>query len=405
MASFGTLTVLPSFAAFVPDAEHVVLTRKFIAGMERYRRLWPGRVKVVLHPAERVSDDLDHVTVNPRELSFGLEVVRYDSAELKEHLAGSALVLAGPDHRIPRIVELCASLDIPCVNITEYSLYTRLQIAWMHARNPLRFLRTAAWEVNQERLALRTISRSAGVQCNGTPTFGWYRRFSKNPLLYLDTRTEQSMFATSADMEDRARRLQSGRPLTLVFSGRLIPMKGADDLIEVAVQLKRRGFPFRFLIAGDGSSFPGMQRRIEHEGLHEVHLMGSLPFAEELVPMLRREADLFVVCHRQGDPSCTYLETLAAGVPLIGYQNEAFAGLLELADVGFGVPLNQPEKLAQRITELTREQIWQRAQTGLRFAQQHAFEKTFKRRVEHLIEIADRWQLRGRPSLASPVGA
>ncbi|MFT3925070.1 MAG: glycosyltransferase [Myxococcales bacterium] len=405
MASFGTLTILPYFTAFVPDPEHVVLTRKFLEGIERYRRLWPGRVKVLLHPCPQMTGDLDHIKVKPRELSFDLEVFNFDGPGLKEKLAGSGLVMAGPDWRIPNLIELCKELDVPCVNITEYSLQTRLQIAWVTAPRSLRFLRTALWELNQELFTLRTISRSAGVQCNGTPTFGWYRRFSKNPLLYFDTRTEQAMFATPGEMDARARRLREGRPLTLAFSGRLIPMKGAEDLIEVAAQLKRRNFPFRFLIAGEGSSLEAMQARVRREGLHEVHFLGALPFATELVPLVRREVDLFVVCHRQGDPSCTYLETLAAGVPLIGYENEALAGLLKLADVGFGVPLNQPERLAQRIIELSREQILERAHIGLRFARQHAFEKTFERRVEHLVEIADQWHSRGRPSLATPVGA
>jgi len=401
MVSSGTLTVLPYFAAAAPDAEHVVLTRKFIAGMERYCRLWPGRVQVVLHPAEQLSSDLDHVAVKPRDLPFDVAVERFDSPRLKDHLEGSTLVLGGPNHYVPDLVQQCARLDIPCVNITEYSLQTRLQIARIDHPNPLRFMRTALWELNQERLILRSIARAAGVQCNGTPTFAWYRRFSKNPMLYFDTRTELSMFATPAEMEDRARRLREERPLTLAFSGRLIPIKGAEDLIEVASQLKRMGFPFRFLIAGEGSSAPAMRERIEREGLHEVQMLGALSFADELIPLLRREVDLFVVCHRQGDPSCTYLETLAAGVPLVGYRNEAFSGLLELADVGFDVRRDVPEQLARRIVELPRTKILERARTGLRFAREHAFEKTFERRVEHLIEVAERWHGRRRTSFAS----
>src|SRR5215211_4623532 len=143
MSSFGTLTVLPYFTAFVPDAEHVVLTRKFVEGMERYRRLWPGRVKVLLHPAEQLSGDVDRLTVRPQDLPFELEVFRFDSPDLKDKLVGSALVLAGPDYRLPNLVDICNSLNVPCVNITEYSLQTRLQIAWVTSGRSMRFLKTA----------------------------------------------------------------------------------------------------------------------------------------------------------------------------------------------------------------------------------------------------------------------
>jgi glycosyltransferase involved in cell wall biosynthesis len=399
MTVFGTLTLLPTLTAFAEDEEQVVLTRKFVEGAALYAQLWPGRLRVLMHPAAQRSNDLDHVVVRKRELPFELDVCAFDGPQLAARIVDSALVLGGPDYRMPHLADFCRAQKIPCVNVTEYSLRTRWQIANVQAPSRLRFLRTAAWELNQERLTLRSISRAAGVQCNGTPTYSLYRRFSPDPLLYFDTRTRRDMFASATDMAERARRLSRAEPLTLAFSGRLIPMKGAEDLIDVAAQLKRRMFPFRFLIAGDGSSLPAMRERVRREGLHEVEFLGVLPFETGLMPLMRSEVDLFVACHRQGDPSCTYLETLAAGVPIIGYENEAFAGLLGLGEVGFGVPMNRPDLLAQRISELSRSEIIERSERGLRFARQHAFEKTFERRVEHLIEIAERWQLgHARPS-------
>ena len=48
----------------------------------------------------------------------------------------------------------------------------------------------------------------------------------------------------------------------------------------------------------------------------EVQFRGNLDFKHRLVPLLQNEIDLFVCPHVQGDPSCTYLETMACGVPL-----------------------------------------------------------------------------------------
>ena len=42
---------------------------------------------------------------------------------------------------------------------------------------------------------------------------------------------------------------------------------------------------------------------------------------------IAKQADLFICCHVQGDPSCTYLETFACGVPIVGYANEMWTPL------------------------------------------------------------------------------
>lgn len=392
MTAVGTLTLLPGLSACVRDDKQIVLTRKFVEGVSLYAKLWPGPVKVVMHPEEKLTSDLDHVAYKPGEHPFTVELCRFDSPALADKLVGSALVLGGHDYRAPNLVDWCERLGIPCVYISEYSLRTRLQIVRLSAPNVLRQLRSSLWEINQERLILRGLRRGAGVQCNGTPTYDFYRRFSPNPLLYFDTRTETTMLASADDMAQRATRLRAGGPLTLAFSGRLIPMKGANDIIEVAAQLKRRGFAFRFLIAGDGTSVPTMKERVAREGLTEVEFLGVLPFVTGLMPLMCREVDLFVACHPQGDPSCTYLETLAAGVPIVGYENEAFAGLLRLGEIGWGAPLNQPERVAQLISALSREQILERSYAGLNFARQHVFESTFERRIEHLLKIVEKWQ-------------
>ena len=43
-------------------------------------------------------------------------------------------------------------------------------------------------------------------------------------------------------------------------------------------------------------------------------------FESELVPWMRQEADIFLSCHRQDDPSCAYLEAMGCGLPVLGYE-------------------------------------------------------------------------------------
>jgi glycosyltransferase involved in cell wall biosynthesis len=153
-------------------------------------------------------------------------------------------------------------------------------------------------------------------------------------------------------------------------------------------------------ICGDGVLTPTLARRIEGSGLDaEVQLVGVLDFSSELLPLLKQSADLFVCCHRQGDPSCTYLETFASGVPIVGYANEALSTFVAETQAGATVPLNHPDALAELIARLDSERdqlcIW--AYRVRDFAAQHTMERTFEARIAHLASISEKAYLREQP--------
>ena len=198
------------------------------------------------------------------------------------------------------------------------------------------------------------------------------------------------MLTTAERVAARLARLKKDRTLRLVFSGRLKLMKGVDDLPLVAAHLRRLGIPFEMSICGDGECMSRLRTDVAELGLVDnVKFRGTLDFKTELVPFVANETDLFVCCHRQGDPSCTYLETMACGVPIVGYGNEAFEGLVQASGTGWVVPLGRPVELAERIATIYRdpEAFAAAAQRSLAFARDHTFEKTFRRRIEHLEQV------------------
>jgi glycosyltransferase involved in cell wall biosynthesis len=134
-----------------------------------------------------------------------------------------------------------------------------------------------------------------------------------------------------------------------------------------------------------------MQQQSDAAGLGErITFRGVLDFESELVPFVRRNVDLFINSHPQGDPSCTYLETMTCGTPIVGFDNDAFAGLCAVSGVGWPTPSGDVARLAQRIAELdrARRQIAAAATKARDFAARHTFEKTFDARVAHLLALA-----------------
>jgi colanic acid/amylovoran biosynthesis glycosyltransferase len=382
-----TLAVLPALKARITPSGGIVLTQKFVDGMQKYVEYWDGPVAAFMEPAHVPTSNLDEIEIDPAKLSFTLEVVPFADPQLGQLLAGHQLVLASVSSRQNHLGALCRSSGVPCVYVAEFSLQTRLQAVRSEVKNPLISLRRQFWEFNQERRYRRAIGLSSGIQCNGTPTFEAYRSINPSPFLYFDTRVSEDMLVTASDLAERAGTAKQGNPLRLLFSGRLIAMKGADDLARVAADLRRLGMSFEMIICGGGALEPQIKADIERHGLGDrVKLAGILDFKTELVPLTKKWADLFVCCHRTGDPSCTYLEVMACGVPIVGYANEAFQGIVRESRAGWLVPMNQPRRVAEKIAELSNDRalLLDTSNRAIEFSRRHTFEQTFKARIEHM---------------------
>ena len=383
-----SLVVAPSMGAGIGRPDQIRLTGKFVSGMQAYSDRWDGPVIVLIEPDYNDhSGNLDDVWVRFDELPFQVVVARFDSEIAKQTMVNAGIVMGGPDHRMNHAAATCGDAGVPFVMVTEYTLKTRLQIVDADNLVFWRRWRRRQWQMTQEKATVASIRRAAGLQCNGTPTFEAYRELNANALLYFDSRVAQEMIPSEPGLASRSLAFSAQRPLRLAFSGRLNTMKGADHLVKVAIALADLGIPFRLDIYGDGPLASTIADDIRHHGLDgKVVLGGILNFEKELIPRIRQEVDIFVCCHRQGDPSCTYLETLACGVPIVGYANEAFNGLLKLFPAGCAVSMEDPQALAREIVRISKEPstLLKMAFTGLKFARQHTFEQEFNSRIRHL---------------------
>lgn len=386
----STLKLVPSLRARQLSDGRIVLTRKFIDGVSQFHRQWGGPVDVYLGRCKTQYANLDELAVAPDQFPFRIHLLSVDdiSAALVAEPAGVAL-LSLDDFRQTGLGAWCRRNGVSCAYISEYSLTTRKQIIDTSTANPLKRARRKLWESAEERKRRRAVKAATGLQCNGTPTYESYHELTGSPLLYFDTRIPRDLLATTQDIH---KRLTHKGPLRLVYSGRLIPAKGVEDLIEVAMGLRRRNVDFHLTICGDGESRATMEDRIEREQLRRhVTLAGVLDFTNDLVPFIKNGTDLFICCHPQGDPSCTYLETMSCGVPIAGYANEAFEGLVRQSGCGWAVPVNDHGALTDKIVELIGrpEAVLEMSLASVNFAADHTFEQTFARRVSHLRALVD----------------
>jgi len=391
----GELLIVSTLKARVGGSGRLVLTRKFVEGMNAYAAYWPGPVAVLVSTTDERESNLDPVEVDDATAQFRVEVLPDSVYEQAQRLSRAALVLASVVSKDICLAGLCRTAGVPVVCVSEHSLRTRKQMVEAATSNPLLRIRRKLWESRTERRLCKLAAQAVGIQCNGTPTFEAYARLNPRPLLFFDSRVTSDVVASQEEIRNRSEALLSGAPLRLAFSGRLIAMKGVDHLPVVAEELRRLGVPFMLDICGGGMLEQPIRHRIENAGMGDcVRLRGVLDFHTELVPFIKNSVDLFVCCHVQGDPSCTYLETMACGTPIAGYANEAFRGILKESGVGWATAMNKPRQLARLIAVLHRDRaaLVRAAFEAREFAIQHTFENTFRRRVEHMLECCRAWR-------------
>lgn len=370
-------------------ADGLWLDAKFVQGMERHVAEWPGPVSVVLRDLGASVPFGVHCP--PGSLGFDLAVIPR-GAPIAPCLADDTVLLAATadDHEALDFAQVVRPRGVKLVYVLEYTLGTRLRIVHMdQSRGKVRRLRSALWTLQQERRLRRALRAADAVQFNGFPARDAYQTLVRDAHLYLDNRLSADMMATSEEMRARADRLRRGVPLRLIHSGRLEPMKGTQDLLPVMDRLTALGVDATLDIYGTGSIEATLRAGLERfDG--RVRLHAPVDFARELVPINRTQADVFLSCHRQSDPSCTYLEAMGCGLAVAGYDNAMWRGVQARSGGGTAVRLGDAAALAGTIAawDQDRDALIAASAKARSFAADHDFDRVFSARMAHWRRVA-----------------
>lgn len=387
------ILVVPS-VGYWRDGKAILLDRKFYDGIVEYAKIWSGEIALLIRESNKpkpafglVKYDSDHSVIKD------MRIMNVGDAYQVEHFNNVDLVLASADdYTQTHLYSLSHQANAKCIYIIEYTLKTRLQILNAERKGLLTRAKTLLWLLREEWRIRRALTHADGIQANGAPAYDTYSSLNSNTMMYFDNRVNAPDVISPSMLDKRLDKLGQGGTLRLAFSGRLLAIKGADYLVPLAIALRERGVSFEFHIFGDGELMAEMRSDVERYQLADyVYIKGAVDFANQLVPFVKQNVDLFVCCHVQGDPSCTYLETYSCGVPIVGYDNAAHQGILDRADLGWSVKLGNVAALADLIATLDkqRKEIALKARRAQKFAEQHTFEMAFQARIKHCGETVN----------------
>ncbi len=365
--------------------------RKFHVGACQYVDRLKIEVLVIAPTLKPDDPQMDFVEIPVEELTYLVETVGCD---------GSFRLNEGEPERVRKLVEECdfiygagfqipafaRQLNKPYIPVVEYNLRTQIAVTRLPVsgtlRRSVRTVKTVAKFFLHE---IKELRGAASIHCNGYPIYEQTRRINPDCLLYLDSRMGEEMIIDAARHEERLESLQTGRRPRLLYSGRYEMLKGALEVVEVGLELHRRGVDFDLDLYGKGELADEMVRRVEAAGATEkIHINAAIPYPT--LVQRSHDSDLFVICHIQDDPSCTYLETCGSGLPIAGYDNRMWQSFCEAAENGVVTPMGRPSELADAIEKLLgdRTQLAAYARKSRQFAELHCFEREFEKRIDAL---------------------
>ena len=371
------------------DGETLLVNRKFHLGMQHYLSAISHPI-VSIHPESDGSENtMDMVEVPLKGLGYGVMAINggsnatkaaQDASRMADQIRSSRLVYGGGMGS----EALCAGAGVPQIAVLEYDLATQIKVSTSQVTNPLRKASRALKVSVGYIKGIANLRRSAGIHCNGYPTFDATAAYNANRLLYLDSRMYESMVISEAQLEARLNR-PNNAPLKLLFSGRYDPIKGALDAVRVGLACVAQGMDIELHCYGQGSQRDEMLRLASQPNARgRIHIHQAVTYPE--LVEIARDFDLFVCCHVQSDPSCTYLESFGSGLPIVGYANTMWRRLSEESQAGLCTPLHQPDRVVGDVKRLV-------ADSGMRhlmsrraraFALAHAFEREFKLRTDDI---------------------
>lgn len=136
--------------------------------------------------------------------------------------------------------------------------------------------------------------------------------------------------------------------IVFICVGRLEEIKGHDLLLKA---FKTAAFKTRvkLLIVGEGPCRPKLQQQINEAGLRrKVKMLGQ----RDDVPLLLNLSDCFVLSSRSEGLSCSIIEAMAAGLPVIATDVGGNRELIVDGVNGYIVEPGNPDSLAVKMTEV-----------------------------------------------------
>ncbi|MDE2001817.1 MAG: glycosyltransferase family 4 protein [Patescibacteria group bacterium] len=174
------------------------------------------------------------------------------------------------------------------------------------------------------------------------------------PIEIVPNGVDEELFATEyTDAQKKALReyLDIKDEYVVLTTSRLVRKNGVDILINAVAEFAEKNPLIKCIIAGGGPERKRLEKLIRKRGLEgKVVLAGQV--AQHDLPLYFAVADIFVRASRSEGLGSSFLEAMAAGVPVIGTPVGGIVDFLKDGETGFVARPEDPHGVALKMAEI-----------------------------------------------------
>jgi glycosyltransferase involved in cell wall biosynthesis len=148
------------------------------------------------------------------------------------------------------------------------------------------------------------------------------------------------------------------------LSGHIEHRKGIDRFIAMAAQLAQKRDDVRFVVIGGDVAQKNISQAVKAELLRQAEDLGiidKLCFAGHLdnAPYYLGDMDAFFMCSLPGTETfgLVVIEAMAAGVPVVAFNNDAMGEIIIDGETGYLVPEGEVDLAAERISSILDDKV------------------------------------------------
>lgn len=143
---------------------------------------------------------------------------------------------------------------------------------------------------------------------------------------------------------------------TIITTSRLVPKNGIDTLISSIAEVRKDIPEVQCWILGDGPERKKLElQAVSHKLEANIKFFGDIPYDD--IPQYLHQADVFVRPSRSEGMGNSFVEALAAGLPIIGTPVGGIVDIIENGKTGIFAKVDDPKDLAEKIKTLLKNEL------------------------------------------------
>ena len=123
------------------------------------------------------------------------------------------------------------------------------------------------------------------------------------------------VLSINTDQKNALREKYNAMGIIYLFAGRLVPLKGLEQLLDAWAVFESQSLSGTLLIAGDGPLDQPLQERVKQKELKRVRFAGPVPYAD--MAAYYASADVLVIPTLEDNWSLVVPEAMACGLPIL----------------------------------------------------------------------------------------